>query len=204
VNAGHRRLSHRVVSTVTDVSKRVDGVLTVGVVDQDFNGGQIAEESVDWFGEDKQGNVWDLGSYTESYEGGQFVNASDGRLAGIKGSKPGIIMRANPRPGDQWLEAKAVKTGQRKCVPFKCYRDVLVIQEGSGGSEYKYWAPGVGQLAAQPRSGRKQEVEELVNLTRLSPRALSEIGAEVLKLDRHARVQAKGVFDRAPAAKRTL
>jgi hypothetical protein len=54
------------------------------VIDQDFNGGQIAEQSVDWFGEDKQGNVWDLGSYTESYEGGQFVNASDARLAGIK------------------------------------------------------------------------------------------------------------------------
>src|SRR2546429_6230693 len=67
VNIGHRRLTHRVVSTVTDVSKKVDGVLTVGVVDQDFNGGQIGEQSVDWFGEDKQGNVWDLGSYTESY-----------------------------------------------------------------------------------------------------------------------------------------
>src|SRR5207249_7171089 len=94
VNIGHRRLSHRVVSTVTDVSKEVDGVRTVGVIDQDINGGQIAEQSVDWFGEDKQGNVWDLGSYTESYEGGQFVNASDARLAGIKGSKPGILIEA--------------------------------------------------------------------------------------------------------------
>jgi hypothetical protein len=205
VNVGHRRLSHRVISTVTDVSKRVDGVLTVGVLDQDFNGGQVAEQSVDWLGEDKRGNVWDLGSYTESYEGGQFVNASDARLAGIKGSRPGILMRVHPRVGDEWLEAKAIKTGQKKCVPFKCYRDVLVIQEGSGGSEYKYWAPGVGQLSAQPRSNStKQEVEVLVNLVHLSPRALSDISAEVLKLDRNARGQAKDVFDHAPAAKRTL
>lgn len=205
VTIGHRRLSHRVVSTVTDVSRLVDGVRTVAVLDQDFNGGQIAEQSVDYLAEDRQANVWDLGSYTESYEGGQFVNASDARLAGIKGSQPAIIMRAHPRPGDQWFQAKAIKTGQRKCVPFNCYRDVLVIQEGSGGSEYKYWAPGVGQLSAEPRTGGgKQEVENLINLTHLSPRALSEVSAEVLKLDRHAGVEAKDVFGQGPAAKRTL
>ena len=204
VNIGHRRLSHRVVSTVTDVSKKVDGVLTVGVVDQDFNGGQIGEQSVDWFGEDKQGNVWDLGSYTESYEGGQFVNASDARLAGIKGSKPGILIKGSPRRGDAWPAAYVVETGRTKCVPFKCYRDVLVIAEGDG-SEYKYFAPGVGQLSAEPRTnGGKQEVENLVNLTRLSPRGLSEMSAVVLRLDGHARTEAKDVFGRAPAAKRTL
>jgi hypothetical protein len=82
---------------------------------------------------------------------------------------------------------------------------VLVITEGAGSSEYKYWAPGVGQLSAEPRpNSGKQEVEDLVNLVHLSPRALSDISAEVLKLDRNARGQAKDVFDRAPAAKRTL
>ncbi|HWT23008.1 MAG TPA: hypothetical protein VN213_05825 [Solirubrobacteraceae bacterium] len=202
VNVGHRRVSHRVVSTVTDVSKVVGGVRTVGVLDQDFNGGQIAEQSVDWFAEDKQGNIWDLGSYTESYEGGQFVNASDARLAGSDGEDAEIVMLANPRPGDEWFEAVAVKTRQRKCVPFNCYTDVLVIEEG--GSEVKYWAPGVGQIKTEPQSGDKQEVEALVNLTRLGPQALAAISAEVLKLDRHARAEAADVFGRAPPAKRTL
>jgi hypothetical protein len=84
VSRGSRRLEHIRVQTVTDVSKRINGVRAVIVLDQDFDGGQIAEQALDYLAEDKQGNVWYLGSYTESYEGGQFVNASDARLAGIK------------------------------------------------------------------------------------------------------------------------
>jgi len=34
VNVGHRRLPHRVVTTVTDVSKEIDGVRTAIVLDQ--------------------------------------------------------------------------------------------------------------------------------------------------------------------------
>jgi hypothetical protein len=113
------------------------------------DGGQIAEQSVDWFGEDKQGNVWDLGSYTESYEGGQFVNASDARRAGIKGSKPAIIMRAHPRVGDEWFEAKAVKTGQKKCVPCKCYKDVA----GHPG--------GIRRLRVQVLGARRRPAQRL-------------------------------------------
>ena len=213
VNVGNRRLPHQVVTTVTDVSKRVDGVPTVAVVDQDTNGGQIAEQSMDWMAEDKQGNVWYLGSYTESYEGGQFVNASDAWLAGLNGAKPGILMQANPQPGTppysedtvpgvESATARVAKTGQSQCVPFKCYKDALVIQEGG---EYKYYARGVGQIRTEPlAAGGKQEIEKLINLTQLSPRGLAQISALTLKLDRHARVTAPDVFGHAPAAKRTL
>jgi hypothetical protein len=214
VNVGSRQLPHQVVTTVTDVTKEVDGVRTVAVVDQDTNGGQIAEQSIDWVAEDKDGNVWYLGSYTESYEGGQFVNASDAWLAGVNGSKPGVLMLANPQtgtppytedtvPGIEAPTAQVAKTGQSQCVPFKCYKDVLVIQEG--GSEYKYFAPGVGQIKTAPlSSGGKQEIENLINLTQLSPSGLAQLSAETLKLDKNAQVQAPDVFGHAPAAKRTL
>jgi hypothetical protein len=219
VNRGHRRLPHRVVTTVTDVSKEIAGVRTVVVLDQDFDGGEIAEQAIDYLAEDKQGNVWDFGSYTESYEGGQFVNASDARLTGVKGAKPGVLVQGNPKtgtpaysqahaPGAGRGTARVIKTGQSNCVPFKCYKDVLVIGEGAadepGVSEYKYFAPGVGQIRTEPRTGGEQEVEVLINLTHLSPRALAELSGEALKLDRHARVVANDVFGRAPAAKRAL
>jgi hypothetical protein len=212
VNVGNRTLTHQVVSTVTDVSKPVDGVRTVIVLDQDTNGGQIAEQSLDYEAEDEQGNVWYLGSYTESYEGGQFVNASDAWLAGINGSKPGILMQSDPKPGNSFTEntvpgieapsAQVVKSGQSQCVPFKCFKDVLVVQEGS---EYKYYAPGVGQILTEPQtSGGKQEVEKLVNVTELSPSGLARISAEVVKLDKHTQVTAPDVFGNAPVAKRSL
>jgi hypothetical protein len=219
VNRGHRRLTHRVVTTVTDVTKEIGGVQAVAVLDQDIDGGEIAEQAVDYLAADKQGNVWDVGSYTESYEGGEFVNASDARLAGVDGAKPGILVQGSPRagsplysqgtaPGESAGTAQVIETGKSHCVPFKCYKDVLVIGEGSadepGVSEHKYFAPGVGQIRTEPRSGGEEEVEVLINFTRLSPRALAELSAEVLKLDRHAGEVAQDVFGKAPAAKRTL
>jgi hypothetical protein len=217
VNRGHRRLRHRVVTTVTDVVKDVGGVRATVVLDQDFDGGEIAEQAIDYVAVDRHRNVWDLGSYTETYEGGQFVNAADARLAGVKGAQAGILVQGRPRPetppysegkvpGEAQDIAKVVKSGQSQCVPFKCYRDVLVIGEGSADesdlSEYKYFAPGVGQIRTEPRTGHEQEVEVLVNLTQLSPRALAELSAEALRLDRHARVEAKDVFGGAPPARR--
>jgi len=213
VNVGTRRIPHQVVSTVTDVSKMVDGVRTVAVVDQDTNGGQIAEQSIDWMATDKQGNVWYLGSYTEGYEGGQFVTASDAWLGGVNGTKPGILMLADPKvgtppfledsvPGIEAPTARVVKSGQSECVPFKCYRNVIVIQEGS---EYKSYAPGVGQIQTAPQTtGGKHEIEKLVNVRQLTPAGLKQISDLTLKLDRHAQTTAPNVFANSPPSRRGL
>jgi hypothetical protein len=211
VNVGTRRLPHQVVTTVTDVSKQVDGVRTVAVMDQDTNGGQVAEQSIDWMAADTQGNVWYLGSYTESYEGGQFVTASDAWLAGVNGAKPGILMLTDPQtgtpayledsvPGIEAPMARVIKTGQSQCVPFKCYKNALVVQEGS---EYKSYAPGVGQIQTEPQStGGKHEVEKLVNLRQLTPGGLKQISDLTLKLDKHARAVAPTVFGNSSPARR--
>src|SRR5215208_7515564 len=42
------------------------------------------------------GNVWHMGEYPEEYENGEFEKAP-GWLAGFKGAKAGIAMRAQPR-----------------------------------------------------------------------------------------------------------
>ncbi len=213
VNRGDRRLTHRVVTTVTDVSKEVDGVRTVVILDQDIDAGQVAEQALDYLAEDKQGNVWYVGSYTEAYEGGQFVNAADAWLSGVKGGAAGILMKADPQtgqgpyvqariPGDEVNIGEVVKTGQSNCVPFKCYKNVLVVEEGG---EHKYFAPGVGHIRTEPtEKGGEQEVEELINFTQLSPRALRELSTEVLKLDKHAAEVSKDVFGSSSPAKRDL
>jgi hypothetical protein len=212
VNRGSRRLPHRRVYTVTDVSKVISGVRTVIALDQDFDGGQIAEQALDYLAEDQRGNVWYLGSYTETYEGGRFVNANDAWLDGVNGGKGGLYMPAEPKvgmapyaqeqaPGDDPTMAKVVKSGIRKCAPFKCYNDVLVIEEG--GSENKYFAPGVGGILTEPKSkGGEEETEKLVNLTQLSRRGLAEMSAEALKLDRHAATTAPDVFGDSNPAQR--
>ena len=90
VYVGDRLLPHIRVTTITDVTKRIDGVLAVLVLDQDFDGGQLSEQSIDYLAEDVGGNVWYMGSYTEVYEGGQFLNSEDAWLAGVNGAVPGL------------------------------------------------------------------------------------------------------------------
>jgi hypothetical protein len=210
---GHRELHHRRRTTVTDVVKEVNGVRTVLVLDQDIDAGQIAEQAVDYFAQDKNGNVWYLGSYTEAYEGGQFVNANDAWLAGVNGATAGVAMMADPKPGQpsylqaripgrETLTAAVAKRGQSKCVPFRCFSNTLAVLEA--GTEFKYYAPGVGDIATEPNySGGEQEKEALVNVIQLTPKGLAEFSAQALELDQHARTTASGVFGRSAPAKRS-
>ena len=50
--------AHRVVFTVTDLTKVVDGVRSVVVWDVDENEGQIVESELAFFAQDDEGNVW--------------------------------------------------------------------------------------------------------------------------------------------------
>ena len=213
VNVGGRRLPHVRVTTITDVTKMVDGVPSVLVLDQDFDGGQLSEQAVDYLAEDEGGNVWYVGSYTEAYEGGQFLNAEDAWLAGVNGAVPGLYFPANPKagsppfdqvkiPGGELSTAQVVKVGEHTCVPFKCYAGVVVILEQ--GAENKYWAPGVGAILTEPLSGDAQETEELVNITQLSAKALGELSAEAVRLDRGAAAHVPSVFQGSKPAKRGI
>ena len=211
VNKGSRRLSHRLVFTVTNVTKEVDGRHAVVTLDQDFDGGELAEQSLDLYAVAKDGTVLYVGSYTESYEGGQFVNSTDAWLSGVNGAESGTFMPAVPRvgmpafrqalvPGEGAVTAEVVKTSQRTCVPYRCFSNVVVLEED--GSEHKYFAPGVGGILTVPLSGDPQETEELVNVVELSAGGLAELSTEALRLDTHARTESPDVFGSTPRARR--
>ena len=210
---GRRELHHRRRFTVTDVVKVINGVPAVVVLDQDIDAGQIAEQALDYFAQDKHGNVWYMGSYTETYEGGQFVNAVDAWLAGVNGATAGVAMMANPKkgmpgyiqasiPGRETIHAEVAKLGEKKCVPFRCFSNTLAILED--GTEFKYYAEGVGGIATEPNySGGEQEKEALVNVIQLTPKGLAEFSALAVRLDQHARSAAGQVFGNSSQAKRS-
>jgi hypothetical protein len=210
ITRGSRKLHHQLRVTVTDVTKVVNGVRTVLVLDQDIDAGQIGEASLDYLAQDKFGNIWYLGSYTEIYEGGQFVNAVDAWLAGKNEAKAGVWMMADPKEGMKYVEAhnsretirgEVTKVGDRKCVPFRCFKSLVILEDDS---EFKYYGPGVGHIATEPNySGGEQEKEALVNVVKLSPKGLAEMSSEALKLDKRARQEAKKVFGNSEPAKRS-
>jgi hypothetical protein len=209
ITRGSRKLKHQLRTTVTDVTKEVNGVKTVLVLDQDIDAGQVGEASIDYLAQDKSGNIWYLGSYTELYEGGQFVNAVDAWLAGKKGAKPGVWMLTDPKEGMKYVQmhnsretirSVVDKVDDRKCVPFKCFKSLRILEDGT---EFKYFGPGVGHIATEPDySGGEQEKEELVNVVKLRSKGLAEMSAVALKMDKHARKEAKSVFGKSEPAQR--
>lgn len=216
-SVGSRRVPHQVTTTVTDVYRKINGVRTVAVLDHEIDAGQVSQESLDYLAEDKQGNLWYLGGYTEEFQGGRYVSALDAWLGGVKGAKAGLLVQAKPRAGsppysvaqpdaEEGDVAEVIKVGARRCVPFKCFKDVLVVREGKASApdnEFKYYARGVGQIDNVPRSASvHKDVEQMINLTQLSPKALTEVSAEALRLDKHAVKTAPTVFGKFPIGKR--
>ena len=90
------RVKRRVVSTVTDLSKWIDGVRTLVIWERDYTAGTLGESEIAFFAQDKAGNVWLLGEYPEEYENRKVVDAPTW-ISGQKGARAGIAMLANPR-----------------------------------------------------------------------------------------------------------
>lgn len=185
--------------------------------ERDYDAGKLVEAELAFFAQDRDGNVWQLGEYPEEYEDGKIV-ASPAWIHGRKRARAGISMKAKPRPGTSSYSlglgpavgfndrARVSKTGQRTCVPLHCYQGVLVIDEFNpdqpGKHQLKYYARGVGNVRVG-WAGAKEDSKEvlvLVELNRLSPKALAEARAEALKLETRAYKRRKEVYGQTPPA----
>jgi hypothetical protein len=213
------RVTRRVVSTVTDLSKWIDGVRTLVIWEKDYTSGKLGESEIAFFAQDKAGNVWLLGEYPEEYENGKFVDAPTW-ISGQKGARAGIAMLANPRVGSPDYaqgfapppvefkdRARVYKKGQKTCVPVKCYKDVLVIEEFEKGVpgvfHLKYYAPSVGLVKVGWRGANEVEKETLALVKRqqLSSKELAKARNEALKLDKNAYKRSGEVYSTTPPAK---
>jgi hypothetical protein len=214
---GGGRLPHRVIFTVTGLTKEIDGVRAITLWDRDINDGKQLEAELAFWAQDDDGTVWLLGEYPEEYdEEGNFEAAPDTWFAGIDRAQAGIQMRGDPQPDTGTYRqgyaptigfadvAFVSKTGQRECVPTGCYEDVLITdetnpEEPDDGHQLKYYAPGVGNIEAAPgRGGVEREVLELTRFTRLDPGALEFANREALRIERRGYQKRKDVYGRTP------
>ncbi|MDQ5827904.1 MAG: hypothetical protein M3441_27555, partial [Chloroflexota bacterium] len=216
---GKTRVARRVVSTVTDLSKFIAGVRTLVIWERDYTAGELGESEIAFFAQDKAGNVWLLGEYPEEYENGKFADAPTW-IAGRKGARAGIAMLANPRlgapdyaqgfappPAEFGDRARVYRKGQKTCVPVKCYKNVLVIEEFergvAGAFQLKYYAPKVGLVRVGWRGAKEEEKETLALVKRqqLSKAAMANARKQALKLDRRAYKRSSAVYGNTPEAK---
>jgi hypothetical protein len=216
---GGAPLPHRVVFTVTDLEKVVNGVHTIVLWDRDISEGQVVEAELAFHAQDKDGNVWNLGEYPEEFENGKFIGAPSTWIAGVAGAEAGIAMRARPRVGsspyiqgsapaiDFLDQGKVVRQNQTTCVPVRCFQNVLVVDETNlaepgEGHQLKFHAPGVGVVRVAPGAGSTdQESLVLIRIRRLGPKEMDRVRAEALRLDRRA-YRVSPLYRHTPPAKR--
>jgi hypothetical protein len=202
-NQGGAAVPHRIVFTVTDMTKVIDGVRTRVIWDRDFDEGQLAESELAFFAQDTNGNVWSMGEYPEEYENGKFAGAPSVWIPGVSGAKAGVMMLGRPRLGTpryvqgsapkiDFLDcAKVFQKNQHTCVPANCYRHVLVTDENSpldpqSGHQRKDYARGVGNVRISAVGDPEGETLVLTKIVRLGPSGLAQARAAVHKLERRA------------------
>jgi hypothetical protein len=159
--------------TVTDEQRQVMGIPVVVVHDQVSVGGEVTEDTRDWFAQDRDGNVWYMGEDTAEYENGSVKSREGSWEAGVDGAQPGIVMPAHPQVGrayrQEFYEGHAEDMGEilrldgTASVPAGDYDRVVVTREWNPLEpdviEQKYYARGVGVVLENTTHGGQERVE---------------------------------------------
>jgi hypothetical protein len=202
-NVDTERISRRVETSITDLTKVIDGVRTVVAYELDYNEDQMIEAELIFFAQDNQGNVWHLGQYPEEYDEGVFVEAP-AWIHGYQGANAGIFMEANPQlgtpsysqgwgPAVDWSDRGQVAAmGQNTCVQVGCFGNVLVVAEFNfeepDAQQLKFYAPGVGNVRVGWAGAGETEQEELtlVRRNQLNAAEMAAVRNAAQAMENHA------------------
>lgn len=164
--------TERVEVTVLPDRKEILGISATVVRDVVTVDGVVVEDTLDWYAQDREGNVWYLGEDVKNYEDGVFVDSDGSFEAGVDGALPGIVMLADPQVGrayrQEFYEGEAedlgevIALGQRRSVPAGSYDDVLVTRDWNPLEpdvvEEKSYARGVGVIFEEHVQGDPAQV----------------------------------------------
>jgi len=167
----------RDVFAVTHETRVINRVTCVQVHDSVYTEGELAEDTLDFFAQDREGNVWYFGENTAEFENGLLATIDGSFLSGLSHDKAGIIMKAHPAPGDFYRQefslgnaedfAETLNLNSRVVVPYGQFNNCLKSQETTplepDALEDKYYALGVGNvLTVDLVTGER---DELISIT---------------------------------------
>ena len=127
------------------------------------------EDTLDWYAQDRDGNVWYFGETTKEFKDDGTVDTTGSFEGGVNGAQPGIIMPGRPQVGDQYRQeyAKGVAedtgevlslTGSEATPLTGPAKDLLVTKDAdlldpTGPIENKYYARGIGLILTVQQTG---------------------------------------------------
>jgi hypothetical protein len=175
----YREGEQLVVVRVTRRTKTIDGIAARVVHDRVTEDGELVEDTLDWYAQDKHGNIWYLGEDTKEFEQGKVVSTEGSWEHGVDGAQAGILVPAEPKVGlayrQEYYEGEAedraevLSLGKRVQVPFGAFFDCLQTKDTTPLEpdlvEHKFYAKGVGPVLAVAVTGGGGR-EELVAFAR--------------------------------------
>jgi hypothetical protein len=127
----------------------------------DVAAGQVIEATVDYFAQDKAGNVYYFGEDVNEYKNGHVVSHEGQWRLGRDTNTPGVLMPADPDVGDSFFaesvpgiaveKDRVIASGRTRRIRDHTYRHVIRIREHAttpqpAEIEYKNYAPGIGVI----------------------------------------------------------
>jgi hypothetical protein len=158
---------------VTGDRRDIQGISATVVRDTVHVSGELVEDTYDWFAQDTYGNVWYLGEDSTSYEPDGTTSKAGSWEYGVDGALPGIVMLADPAPGDTYRQeyypdeaedlGEVLSIDETKAIALGEYTDVVVTEDWNPLDpetiENKYYAPGVGKIYSEHTRGDPETVE---------------------------------------------
>ena len=159
--------------TVTPETRQILGVTCLVVRDTVRLNGAVTEDTIDWYAQDRSGNVWYFGESTAEFEDGLITNIDGSWRADLGEAHPGIIMFAHPAAGKVYRQellyteaedaAEVLALDEKVTVAAGSYAHCLKTNEFTplepGINEFKYYAPGVGNvLVVHTDTGKRTEL----------------------------------------------
>ncbi len=164
--------------TITGQTKVILGITATVVSDVSTHNGAVLERTLDWYAQDKEGNVWYLGEDTTAFLPHGKTDTTGSWQAGVGGAEPGLIMEAQPQIPDAYRQeflagvaedtAWVVELGGTVRVPYGRLRNVLTTLEATqvepGSYDRKVYAPGIGIVLELALTGTPESAQ-LVSVT---------------------------------------
>jgi hypothetical protein len=150
----------RLVITVLNETKKVDGVETRVVEERETNDGQLVEVSRNYFAISRRtGNVYYFGEDVDIYKNGKVTSHDGAWLSGVDGARFGLMMPAVPLVGARYHQEVAPKVAMDRAeivsvtetfkAPAGEFKNCVKTKETTPLEPdvgQKHYAPGIGLI----------------------------------------------------------
>jgi hypothetical protein len=167
------------ILTVLPATRVVRGVTCRVVRERLFLRGHLAEDTIDWFAQDRAGNVWYFGEATRQLDGRGRVTSTGGSWqAGVRGAREGVFMPARQQVGARYQQEHAkgsaedwfqvLSTSANVTVPYGAFHGAVQTKEWTplepGVVSQKYFVRAVGTVREVDVQGGDERLD-LVTVT---------------------------------------